>query len=903
MIGETFSHYKILEKLGEGGMGVVYKAEDTKLKRSVAIKFLPTQIASDETARERFMIEAQAAAALNHPNIATIYAVEEAEDSLFIVMEYVKGKTLKKKIETDPYTYDEAMKFAKQVAEGLYEAHKNGVVHRDIKTSNIMLTESGQAKIMDFGLAKITESSVITKDGSTLGTAAYMSPEQAKGDKVDHRTDIWSFGIVLFEMLCGRRPFKGEYEQALIYSILNTDPDAATSIVSGLPDEVDNFFAKVFLKNPDERIRTFREVIDYLESLYEGRDITTSPVQSKPEPKTETKSKTKSTHVTVDIHKSFSKKVLVSGTAVAVIAFIAFFIWILPSFTGGGGTLDSIAVLALENNTGDPALDYLSSGISRGISNRLSHSPDLKVISTSSLQRYTGKTVDAETVADEVNVKAVVMGVMNLIEENIIVDIELKNGRDNSIIWGERYSSPRTSLQDMETSLTKQIIEALNIQFSGEQETSMTKKHTDNPAAWDFYKKGRDLLEKRTVEDIRKAKEYFEQAIRIDPDFALAYSGKADAIILKPYYETGFLPLQDFSEVKKEIEKALQLDPSLAEAHSTLGYIQYFEGMIEEGRRSFEIAIALKPNYSQAYHWYGEVLNLIEGKPQEAVEKCEKALELDPQSIVVNRALAMCYSSAEEHDKGIRQAERAVKLDPEYAFSYWSLSKNHRVAGNFDKAREAVSTALELNVDHPILIMESGLIFMSRNENSKAAEQFRKIKKSDPSYGISRLRLGVSYLISKDYEKSLQSFNEIPPDDENYAIGLIFTALTFHRMRQYKMSINITVQTAKAVGVPFIDKIYDQTFTGRKFNKETYQEFFINYIEEAKKINHPLLNQPTNMAFIYLYAGEINDVFIELNKWYSFVPEFLLLPFFDPVRPDPRFVELMEKTGLSRYYK
>ncbi|MCP4607674.1 MAG: protein kinase, partial [Planctomycetes bacterium] len=595
MIGETIAHYKIIEKLGEGGMGVVYKAEDTKLKREVAIKFLPSQVASDDTARSRFMVEAQAAAALNHPNIATIYAIEEVDDKLFIVMEYVKGQTLRKKLETDPFTVSETFDFAKQVSEGLHEAHKRGVVHRDIKTSNIMLTESGQAKIMDFGLAKLSESSLITKEGSTLGTAAYMSPEQAKGDKVDHRTDIWSFGIVLYEMLCGCRPFRGEYEQAMLYSVINTDPEPASEKMPESPDGIDTLFEKLFMKNPEERIRTFRDVIADLDKLQEGTSISAAPAKSKAAPGSDTgKAKTIISDTTVITLTPKKKKILMAlAPALSIlIIVISYFL-----FIKNDDTIDSLAILPFVNVSGDENTEYLSEGIPESIISSLQKIPGLKVTSFNAvLNRYKKDTPLASDVRDDFDVDAVVMGRITMRGDDISVSIEIVDTRDNNVLAAEQYVERLSSLVNIQPKIARGITEELSLQLTPEDERKVYTLLSENSEAYDRYILGRHHWRKRSRDGFTNAIEHFQEAIKIDPEYALAYSGLADCFVLNDIYS---LEITDYlNKAKDAAEKAVEYGPGLAESHTSLGYVYYWDSKFEKGREEFETAIDLNPDYA-----------------------------------------------------------------------------------------------------------------------------------------------------------------------------------------------------------------------------------------------------------------------------------------------------------------
>jgi serine/threonine protein kinase len=508
MIGKTISHYKILGKLGEGGMGVVYRAHDTKLKRTVALKFLTPQSLGNDEEKARFIQEAQTAAALDHPNICTVYEIDEAEGHTFISMAYIDGQSLKEKIETGPLKIEESLNIAIQVAEGLQEAYEKGIVHRDIKSANIMFTSKGQAKITDFGLAKLSGQTKLTKTGTTVGTAAYMSPEQARGEEVDHRTDIWSLGVVLYEMLTGQLPFKGEYEQAVMYSILNENPLSIRKLSPGFSEEVENILFKLLEKEQENRYQYCKEIKTDLQMIIK-----------KPQPIV------KKTKQKKEKFLKRNRKILQFGLPLLTILLIL--IWYIFIFNQNH-QLDSIAILPFQNSSQDPSMEFLSKEIPANIINSLSRLPDLRVVPRTTVFRYADRESDLATIGQDLGVTSVLTGQVNVIGENLIIRAELVNIKNDSQIWGDRFERKITDLLDIEEEITKEISEALQLHLTGEEKAKLIKRYTENIEAYRAYMEGRFWWNKRSQEGFAKANLLFNKAIEIDPNYALAYAGLAE---------------------------------------------------------------------------------------------------------------------------------------------------------------------------------------------------------------------------------------------------------------------------------------------------------------------------------------------------------------------------------------
>ncbi|MBP2681084.1 MAG: serine/threonine protein kinase, partial [Candidatus Krumholzibacteriota bacterium] len=474
MIGRTISHYRVIEKLGEGGMGIVYKAEDTKLKRLVALKFLLPQAFENAEHGERFIREAQTAAVLDHPNICTIFEIDETDELIFIAMAYVEGVSLKDKIRTGPLGAEEALDIAAQVAQGLEAAHKHGIVHRDIKSTNIMVTPANVVKIMDFGLAKMAGNAEISKTTRSIGTAAYMSPEQGRGARVDHRTDIWSLGVVMYELLAGELPFKGEYDAAVIYSLVNEDPVSIGELRPDLPDSVRRIVERAMEKSPEDRFQTAAEMLTSLRS----------PLK-----------------------------------------------W---AGAGTGGRKDlrsdkSIAVLSFADVSRGRELEYLCDGIAEEIIGALTKLDGIRVVARTSAFSFKGKNEDVRTIARKLNVDTVLEGSVRKADNRLRITAQLINAADGYHLWSERYDRQMEDVFAIQDEITLAIVNKLKVSLLGGEREALVKRSTEDVEAYNLYLKGRYFWNKRTETGYLKSLEYYRQAIDKDPTYAVAHAGIADS--------------------------------------------------------------------------------------------------------------------------------------------------------------------------------------------------------------------------------------------------------------------------------------------------------------------------------------------------------------------------------------
>lgn len=689
MIGRSILHYRIIEKLGEGGMGVVYKAEDTKLKRTVAIKFLPQRIAVNEDERKRFEVEAQAAAALNHPNIATIYAIEEAEGEVFIAMEYIDGKELHDVIKSDIPDPQSAIDYATQIAEGLQAAHEKNIVHRDVKSTNIMMTEKGHIKIMDFGLAKM-QGSQLTQAGTALGTIAYMSPEQSTGGSANRKSDIWAFGVVLYELLTGKLPFQAEYDQAVIFRILSDEPEPIANFRDDVPAFLENVVEKALKKDPEERYQSMAEVLADLkaeevvddsaltskqfEAPESGKDVLEAASDPSPE-----KTKEIETAATVGMKRKWAYAIA------AILAVVAAGIAISSFFSNRTAEIETLAVLPFVNQSSDPEMQYLSDGIPETLIFQLSQLPDLKIRSLSSVLRYQNELPDIQKLGKDLNVPAVLTGRVSVRNDRLAVVVELVDTEQNNTIWGNRYNRKLDDLLEIQRNIAEDILGQLRAELSGDDYQKVGKQQTANSEAYQAYLKGHYFKLRRSEENFRKAIRYFQQAIDLDPNYALAHAGIADSYILMVVYRI-YSWEEAIQKIKDNIRMALEIDDNLAEAHAALAHIYMNkEWRFDLAESEYRRALELDPNNADTYHYFSYLL-LCTNRVPEGITQSARALALEPLSPVMNRGLGLAYFYARDYQSVIKYNDICLELNPGSSSAYINLLLTYSILDQKEKA-------------------------------------------------------------------------------------------------------------------------------------------------------------------------------------------------------------------------
>ncbi|MEN8152753.1 MAG: protein kinase [Acidobacteriota bacterium] len=680
MTGKTISHYKVLEKLGEGGMGKVYLAEDTKLNRKVALKFLPPGFSNvgvnGNSPKERFKIEAQAAAALNHPNITTIYAIEEFEDEMFIVMEFIDGRELKDLISgaglASTLTISEIINIIAQIAEGLKAAHDKNIIHRDIKSANIMVTGSLHVKIMDFGLAKVKGSDIqLTKEHSAMGTAAYMSPEQTKGEEVDHRTDIWSLGIVLHEILTGELPFKGDYEQAVIYSILNEDPKSIIELREDTPLQLINIIEKTLKKDPANRYQELSELIDALRIV---DDPENSPIQKTVTP--------------------------------------------------------TIAVLPFTNMSTDKDQDYFCDGIAEDILNDLTRIEGLHVVARTSSFKIKGKDLDIREIGIKLGADTIVEGSVRKAGNRLRITAQLINVADSFHLWSERYDRELEDVFSIQDEISNNIVQSLKIRLSIKEKQDIEKVKTQDVQAYDFYLRGRAYDHQGHSNSQKYAINMFSKAIEKDRNFALAYAGLANSYSqFYMYYDKN---KDILNKALNASQKALELDPELADAYSSRALALSQNGQFDEAVKKFEKAIQINPKFFEAYYQYARICR-SHGKKEQALGLFEKASGIRPEDYEAALFLVSAYNdlkmNTEMETANLRALDvvrKHLNLNPDDSRALYLGAGALIKAGEIEEANQWIERAVALDPDEVAVLYNAACIYSELGKVDEALGYFER---------------------------------------------------------------------------------------------------------------------------------------------------------------------------------
>ena len=727
--GSRLGPYEIVEPIGSGGMGDVYRARDTRLDRDVAVKVLPERGAKDAEARMRFEREAKAVAALSHSNILAIHDYGTEGNATYSVTELLEGETLRKRINAGPLQWRKAAEIGAEIADGLAAAHARGIVHRDLKPENIFLTRDGRVKILDFGIAQLMQpepttdeidtsslptAPMKTEPGSVIGTAGYMAPEQLRGEPVDPRADIFTLGTLLYEMVTGRPAFiRGTVIDSLS-AILSDNPDVFTISEKLIPYEFARVIQRCLEKKREERFQSARDLSFALRALGTSTSLSfEAPAERR------------------------RRMVLWGGIALGLI--LATVAAMLLTSTGPSGvrfvraervqprTFQSIAILPFVNATGDQEAEYLSDGITETLINTLAQVPGLRVMSRTSVFHYKGKPANPVSVGRELRVSAVVVGRIEAIGDKLVVSAELVDASDNALVWGNRYQTARSDLFTVQDSLASEIAQMLRLQLGGREQQLLTKRHTADPRAYELYLKGRFQWNKRNAEGMYNAIELFNRAIEIDPQYALAYAGIADCYNLLDIWAN--LPTNEtFPRAKAAAQKALSIDDQLAEAHTSLAYaIHTYEWDWKAAEREYRRAIELNPNYATARQWYAEFLTAV-GRFDEAAQQGKKALEIDPMSPIINAVVAWNSTMARRYDTAIQQGTRTTQLFPDFMPGHAYLGLALLESGHAQEAIEPLETA-RAQLDIVVVRIWLARAYLAAGDRAKASEMLRTIER------------------------------------------------------------------------------------------------------------------------------------------------------------------------------
>src|SRR5438105_3452126 len=784
--GTKLGRYEIRAKIGAGGMGEVYLAQDTKLDRKVALKILPADVAAQPDRMKRFVQEAKAASALNHPNIITIHEIDEWGSSAtiregvhFIATEFIDGETLRERMRNAPMKLAEVLDVAAQIASALSAAHAAGIVHRDIKPENVMLRRDGIVKVLDFGLAKLTEpvppeavdteaptrTAIKTESGVVMGTAIYMSPEQARGLQLDARTDIFSLGVLIYEMVAGRLPFEGSNTNEIVASILcDREPPPLARYAGNVPAELERIVSKALRKEREERYQSVKDLLLDLRSLQHRLKFEAELERSKPPEvdraaaainsdklsagtsiasaspagvaaQTATGGESLTTGSTS--HRR-SVTIAIAALVIAAAGFAYFFY-----FGRVTSAIDSIAVLPLANTSNDPNTEYLSDGISEALINSLTELQQLRVVARSTAFRYKGKEIDPQAVGRELSVRAVLMGTVRQTGDTLNIQVDLVDATTGAQLWGREYERKVSDVLSVKQAIAREVTEKLRLRLSGEDEQRLAKRDMTNAEAYQFYLRGRYFWNKRTAESIDKAIQEFQQAIDHDPNYALGYVGLADCYLAREIYAVGSSN-EHLAKARAAADRALEVNDSLSEAHTSSAMVYLSQWRLREAGEEFKRAISLNPNNPIAHQWFGAYFQ-CSGRSDDALRELKRAQELDPLSPIITVGVALEYLSKHDSNSAIEQCQRVIELDPRIHGAHHNLGFAYLQQHRYEEAIAELQKAVELSGRLSLNLASLGYCYALAGKRAEALAIIRELEERYARGQATGLQLATVY--------------------------------------------------------------------------------------------------------------------------------------------------------------